>query len=683
MSQKRMIGQFEVQELLGEGGIGQVFAARDTVLDRVVAIKSLRAELLSDKSFVERFRAEAKNLALLSHPNITTLYTLLEEGGSLYMMMELVRGRTLETILSERGAPFTMQEALAIVAQAADGLAYAHEMGIVHRDIKPANLILTNTGLLKIMDFGIARAQGSQRMTRDGSIVGTLAYMSPEQCRGQEVDGRTDLYSLGIVLYEMLTGKVPFEASTDYDLMQAHINTPAEWPSRLIPGIEPHAEKALMKALSKKASDRFATLTAFKDALGAPASRTEALSIVHKVTRLAGTANVPTSLPAFTAVVSNVTDSMKKSSVPFALRGVAIGAGLALALAGVALYFISPGSTPSPLANQNILPATKLSAPAGLPQTAPQAQNPYLVDTRKLTNTNPVAQSTPQLSDTRQPQPPNNAASKTGTGSRLPFEVAAEPRIPGPAAASQPPGSQTADAQPVARTASAIDKTPSSAAANTPASPAVDQGADATAAAQSETVAAADSAAPSDATAAPDTPSQKPAVRAPSDGRRMSEKDVVAAYETKNFANARELAEPCAKEGNPECQFILGRLFETGSAGQKDLGTAADWYRKAAEAGLAKARFNLGALYYAGEGLPKDARLAAEWFSKAAYQNHSVAQFNLANLYENGDGVPRNLAEARRWYTEVVEKASDRQLAADAQEALDRLGTGERRRRRR
>ena len=268
MSQKRRIGQFEVQELLGEGGIGQVFAARDTVLDRMVAIKSLRAELLSDKSFVARFRGEAKNLALLSHPNITTLYTLLEEGGSLYMVMEMVRGQTLEAILEQRGAPFTTQEALAIVAQAADGLSYAHEMGIVHRDIKPANLILTGSGLLKIMDFGIARAQGSQRMTRDGSIVGTLAYMSPEQCRGQEVDGRTDQYSLGVVLYEMLTGKVPFEATTDYELMQAHINSPPEWPSRRVPGIAPHAEKALMKALSKKAHDRFPTLNGIQGSAG-------------------------------------------------------------------------------------------------------------------------------------------------------------------------------------------------------------------------------------------------------------------------------------------------------------------------------------------------------------------------------------------------------------------------------
>src|SRR3954447_8458250 len=364
MSQSRRIGQFEVQELLGQGGIGQVFAARDTVLDRLVAIKSLRAELLNDRSFVERFPGEAKNLALLSHPNITTLYTLHEENGALYMIMELVRGRTLENILEERGTPFSVEEAVAIAAQAADGLAYAHEMGIVHRDIKPANLILTNSGLLKIMDFGIARAQGSQRMTRDGSIVGTLAYMSPEQCRGQEVDGRTDQYSLAIVLYEMLTGKVPFEATTDYELMQAHINSPPEWPSRRVPGIAPHAEKALMKALSKKPHDRFPTLTAFKDALGAPASRTEALSIVHKVTRLAESAG--SSLPAITSAMSSVSESVKKSSVPFAVKGIVAGGGLALALAAGLLYLLSPRA-----AVQSSLPVTKVANDGAPVQTIP------------------------------------------------------------------------------------------------------------------------------------------------------------------------------------------------------------------------------------------------------------------------------------------------------------------------
>jgi serine/threonine protein kinase len=662
MSQMRRIGQFEVQELLGEGGIGQVYAARDTVLDRMVAIKSLRAELLNDKSFVARFRGEAKNLALLSHPNITTLYTLLEEGGSLYMVMEMVRGQTLEAILEQRGAPFTTQEALAIVAQAADGLSYAHEMGIVHRDIKPANLILTSSGLLKIMDFGIARAQGTQRMTRDGSIVGTLAYMSPEQCRGQEVDGRTDQYSLGIVLYEMLTGKVPFEATTDYELMQAHINSPPEWPSRRVPGIAPHAEKALMKALSKKAPDRFPTLTAFKEALGAPASRTEALSIVHKVTRLAGSAG--TSFPAITSAMSNVTESVKKSSVPFAVKGIVAGGGLALVLAAGLLYLLSPHSTA-----QSGLPVTKVSNDSSPVQIIPQPQNsnPYFPGQGRQVTTTPS-----QPSDTRQAQPPNNASTRPGASGR-PFEVAAEPQNPGPAAANQPaglsdsniqrrvtPAANNAPAQNSGSAASAASTTPGTASdaasANSGSAPAASETA-------SQKVASTD---------APDSTS-KPA-RTQTDGRKVSEKDVMAAYEAKNYANARELAEPCAKDGNPDCQFIMARLFETGSGGAKDPGAAADWYRKAADAGMAKARYNLGGLYYRGEGVPKDPRIAAEWYSKAAYQNHAGAQYNLATLYETGDGVPKSISEAKKWYTEVAEKSADKELVADAQEALDRLG---------
>ena len=655
MSQKRRIGQFEVVELLGEGGIGQVYAARDTVLDRMVAIKSLRAELLNDKSFVARFRGEAKNLALLSHPNITTLYTLYEENGALFMIMELVRGRTLETIVSERGAPFTVQEALAIVAQAADGLAYAHEMGIVHRDIKPANLILTNTGLLKIMDFGIARAQGSQRMTRDGSIVGTLAYMSPEQCRGQDVDGRTDQYSLAIVLYEMLTGKVPFAASTDYDLMQAHINEPAEWPSRLVPGIAPHVERALMRALSKKASDRFATLIEFKDALGAPLNRTEAVSIVHKVTRLAGAANVPAGLPAISAAVSNVTDSVKRSSIPFALKGVAIGGGLALVLAVGLVYFLSPSSPPSVIGQQT--PGSKLAGsttPAQPPSQNPAAssQNPYFM--RNNTSSPALADGPAQ----------DKKVSPGGRPSR--FDTAAGPNGLGTAAGNDPAGSQLASAQNAGQPAAPDGATPGT------------NSAGGTSQQAQNTTSGTDRGTPSPG----DDAKGSQIARADTDGAVKPEKDASAAYEAKSYDRARELAEPCARGGTPECQFIMGRLLENGWGGPKDPGAAADWYRKAAEQGLAKARYNLGAMYYEGNGVPKDATAAAQWFSKAAAQGHPRAQFNLARLYETGEGLTRNLAEARRWYTEA-EKATDKELAEDARQALEELGSEDEPRRRR
>jgi hypothetical protein len=624
------------------------------------------------------------------------------------------------------------------------------------------------------MDFGIARAQGSQRMTRDGSIVGTLAYMSPEQCRGQDVDGLTDLYSLGIVLYEMLTGKVPFEADSDYELMQQHINTPPEWPSRRVQGIPPHAERALMKALAKKPHERFASVTAFKGALGAPASRTEAVSIVHKVTRLAGTAEA--SLPAITAAVSNVAQTVKRSPIPFALRGILIGGTLALAVAGAALFFLAPPTPPPPVASTP--PVTKVTAPAVTPAPAPsQSQNPYLIDTRR-TGQAPAVQ--PAV-DAR--QPPGNNPGKPAPGNRVPFEVAAEAQAQGPAAnqpggvtptparsaavedvrrprpepvapppaappavqpaatqtmpaqtlAPQPPATQPAAVQPPAvRTpvpAPVVQppapqppsaepapqrNAPETAADPAPSAPAPQQAAQAAPVqpppAQPAPVQAAppsdppapDSAAPGNPPGAagpapapsavaggvPGNPvAQAPnptrgvqTAVAPVEHRRPAEKDAIAAYEARSFARARELAEPCARDGNPECQFIVGRILETGSAGPKDPGMAADWYRKAAEAGLAKARFNLGALYYSGEGLPRDPRLAAEWFSKAAYQNHALAQFNLAHLYEKGEGVPRNLNEARRWYGEVAEKATDQELVEDAQAALDRL-SGRRRRR--
>ena len=183
------IGKYDIIGQLGAGGIGKVYAARDRQLGRTVAIKSLHAQFVSDKSFVERFREEAKILANLSHANITTLYDLLDEDNQLHMVMELVRGHTLEDVLS-RQRQLSLKQCQAIIAQAAAGLAYAHRMGVVHRDIKPANMMITEAGVVKVMDFGIARVSGSQRLTREGSIVGTLAYMPPEAIRGLESDQR-------------------------------------------------------------------------------------------------------------------------------------------------------------------------------------------------------------------------------------------------------------------------------------------------------------------------------------------------------------------------------------------------------------------------------------------------------------------------------------------------------------
>src|SRR5215469_8982802 len=270
------IGPYQIIELLGEGGVGRVHAAFDTVLEREVAIKSLRPELLNDQSFLERFRNEATHLARLNHPNITTLHSLFSEGHNLYMVMERVRGQSLDELLRARGARIGIRDSLTLITQIADGLAYAHSMNVIHRDIKPANLMITDTGLVKIMDFGIARARGSQRLTRDGGIVGTLPYMAPEQLRGEPGDERSDLYSLAIVLYEMLAGHVPFAAATDYALMQAQIH--ARPPRLHLPDLAPDVESALLQALAKKPEHRFDSVQAFRDTLRTSALRYEASS---------------------------------------------------------------------------------------------------------------------------------------------------------------------------------------------------------------------------------------------------------------------------------------------------------------------------------------------------------------------------------------------------------------------
>ena len=276
----KAIGHYEIKYVLGEGGIGRVYAALDQELGRMVAIKALKPEFGADTSFVERFRGEAANLARLSHPNITTLYTLHREGRELFMVMELVDGHTLEDVLAQarRLGP---RASLAVVAQTAAGLSYAHAMGVIHRDIKPANLMLTRSGLLKIMDFGIARVRGSQRMTRAGSIIGTLAYVAPEQIRGEEGDEQTDLYSLGCVLYEMLSGNPPFSAGTEYELIRAQVEAPPPPLADRLPGLDRGIETVLLAALAKTPGDRPASVEAFSRALGAAAIAGEAAAIVR------------------------------------------------------------------------------------------------------------------------------------------------------------------------------------------------------------------------------------------------------------------------------------------------------------------------------------------------------------------------------------------------------------------
>jgi serine/threonine protein kinase len=279
---RRRIGSYEIEGLLGEGGIGQVYAARDTLLGRQVAIKTLRPENSGEQNLIDRFYVEAKSLANLNHPNITTLHALEREEPDVFMIMELVHGCTLAEILT-RLDRLSVRESLAVMAQIVAGLAYAHRRGIVHRDIKPSNLMVTEEGVVKIMDFGIARMNGSQQLTRVGEFQGTLVYASPEQIRGETVDERSDLYSLAIVFYKMVSGTAPFAGNSDYALITAHLQTAPPPLLGQVPQLDAATEAALMRALAKQREDRFATVTEFGQAIGAFALRHDSVEILQQV----------------------------------------------------------------------------------------------------------------------------------------------------------------------------------------------------------------------------------------------------------------------------------------------------------------------------------------------------------------------------------------------------------------
>jgi len=248
-------GRYRIQRKLGAGGMADVYLAEDQELGRRVAIKILNGRHANDAQFIERFRREAKNAAALNHPNIVSIYDRGNAEDTYYIAMEFLDGRTLKELIISRGAA-PINVAIEYARQILSALRFAHRHGIVHRDIKPHNVLVDAEGRVKVTDFGIARA-GTSQMTETGSIVGTAQYLSPEQARGGEIDPRSDLYSLGIVLYELLTGKTPFDGETPVEIAMKHLSNAPKPPSKLRPDIPPELDMVVLRALAKNPDDRY------------------------------------------------------------------------------------------------------------------------------------------------------------------------------------------------------------------------------------------------------------------------------------------------------------------------------------------------------------------------------------------------------------------------------------------
>jgi beta-lactam-binding protein with PASTA domain/tRNA A-37 threonylcarbamoyl transferase component Bud32 len=256
-------GRYRIVRKLGSGGMANVYLAEDEELGRRVAIKILNERYANDDLFIERFRREAKSAAALSHPNIVSVYDRGEAEGTYYIAMEVIEGRSLKELIMTRG-PLPIGQALAYTHEILEALRFAHRHGIIHRDIKPHNILIGER--LKVTDFGIARA-GASQMTEAGSIMGTAQYLSPEQARGAPVTASSDLYSVGIVLYEMLTGKVPFSGDSAIEIAMKHLNDAPKPPSKIRPEIPEELDQVVLRALAKNPEDRYQTAEEFSEDL--------------------------------------------------------------------------------------------------------------------------------------------------------------------------------------------------------------------------------------------------------------------------------------------------------------------------------------------------------------------------------------------------------------------------------
>jgi serine/threonine protein kinase len=388
----KRIGDYQILDELGSGGMGRVWRVRNVITERIEAMKVLLPDLAGRQELAARFQREIKLMASLNHPNIAALRTAFTADNQLYMVMEYVEGTNLADKL-EKG-PIAVGDAVNYVTQVLSAVSYAHQQHIIHRDIKPANMMLTPQGVIKLMDFGIARGGEERSLTMTGTTMGSLSYMSPEQVKGEATDARSDLYSVGVSLYEFVTGQRPFTATSDYSIMAAHVKEAPKPPVELHPGLPPALNEIILMAIAKDPAQRFQTADAFRNALSSvPVSApTPAMLEAATVDSMAALPNLPAppaatparpvSAPAAVlksppAPATNPTPGpMPPPSAGSGHRGLYMTLGALIVLAGLVVAGIYVPRISKTHANRPDANSTPMSSDSTAPSATPRDAQP-------------------------------------------------------------------------------------------------------------------------------------------------------------------------------------------------------------------------------------------------------------------------------------------------------------------